>query len=158
MGRVSTKLISIVQLEEDSKAITLQAAIEEALFNNEFQIKQNLVGICSDNAPNMVSKKEEGGGLANLLQHEIPHLVIIRDFCHNVNLICQEALDTFPVDTLDLVKRICHHFGQSAHRRAHLINVEKEYFQNDQLVLETGKDPKNIFYKCLDTLRLDGHH
>ena len=61
--------------------------------NGALRLKK-LMGISTDHASNMISKKD--AGLTNRLSIEVPHLVVVHDLCHAMNLVLASCIESFP--------------------------------------------------------------
>jgi len=106
----ATKLITIVELEDLTTGEELYKRINASVFRNDPLIKQNLIGLCTDNASNMLSSKD--AGVSNRLMVDISHLVHVRDLCHCYNLIVEDALKVFPVYIIQFIKKTCSFFNK----------------------------------------------
>ena len=82
---IKTKLLNIIELGSVTTGEMLFNKIMKPIFEGEPSLKQNVVGLCTDNEAKMISSKNQG--LANRLIEEIPHLVHVRDIPHCYNLI-----------------------------------------------------------------------
>ena len=121
-----TKLVSILEIQSESTGEALYQKVAEEFKDKD--IKQNIVAICTDNEQTMISSKgsvvnPKGKGLANRLVNDLTHVIHIRDRCHLYNLICEDALKTFPVYILHFVKKVCAHFS-SAQRSNSLREIQ----------------------------------
>ena len=97
-----TKLVSIIEIGSESTGEVLYKKISEEFFTENEDLKQNILGICSDNESTMISSRDnvvnpKGKGVANRLINDMNHVIHVRDRCHLYNLICEDALKTFPV-------------------------------------------------------------
>jgi len=90
--------------------------IREELFADDTSISLNLIGICTDNASNMISSKD--AGVVNRLIQEIPHLIHVRDLCHCYNLIVNDALETFPAYIIQFIKDSCSYLNRGQRYQA----------------------------------------
>jgi len=123
-GKILNRLLSLEQINEDVSGQSLLSIVQNKIFNEdkEAYLRTNLVGICSDKGPNMISCKDKG--LLNRLQHLYKDILIVHDFSHAFNLVIAYALKTFPEKVLTLMKSICNHFSRSALRRSQFKQVQ----------------------------------
>jgi len=121
--KITTKLISILQLQSETTGAAIFAKIREA-FPSSLKLDNNLIALCTDNASKLI---ENGNlNLYNRLKAQIPHLIHIRDLCHIYNLIIEKALDeAFPYYVRQFLRQVSAHFS-TAQRRAKLIEVQIE--------------------------------
>ena len=110
-GNVVNTLIAISEVGASSTGKAIYDLINKDLFGLHPDLRKNLVALCTDNAPVMISTKD--AGLANRLQEELPHLKHVRDFCHCYNLVCESALTQFPLYIISFIRKICHWFSFS---------------------------------------------
>ena len=73
--------------------------------------KRNFMGISTDHASNMISRKK--AGVTNRLQSELSRILVIYDLCHAFNLILKECIKSFPVKYINIVEDIASTFSQS---------------------------------------------
>jgi len=111
-----TKLVAVIELQEDKTGLALYELVKKELFSNEDAdvLMNNCMGICSDQGSNIHSTKEKG--LCNRLRKDIPHLYLAFDFSHKYNLIAKVASKEFPDDRIKMIKNIAKHFSYSSQR------------------------------------------
>ena len=129
-GEFQTKLLSINELGSEATGESLEKIVMEEIFpkEKELLLKENLIGICSDKGPNMLSKEK---GLANRLVKKFKHVVAVHDYSHCFNLVVKYASLKFPQEIKDLVKSISTHFKRSSLRRAAFIKIQKDFGQDE---------------------------
>ena len=111
--RTVTKLLDLIQLEGCTKGKTLYDLIESSLFsgNEGKERKKNLMGISTDHTSNMISGKDKG--LTNRFEKDLPHLVVVHDICHALNLVLESCIESFPKDIKKIVSDIASMFSRS---------------------------------------------
>ena len=121
-----TKMLGIIKIKTSSTGETHYKLLKEEVFNGvlnyDHLLEKNLVGLCTDNAPNMISSDQ--AALANRLKNDYPHIVVVRDLCHLYDLICEEALKEFPLYVINFIKKVCSYFRGSAQRKACLSEIQ----------------------------------
>jgi len=118
----TNKVFAVIELGESGTGQSLYQKIRNELFGLYPELKQNLIGTCTDNASNMYSSK--GAGFINRLQEDAPHLTHISDLCHCYNLVCEAALEAFPKYIINFITNICSHFSRSSQRRYKLAEIQ----------------------------------
>jgi len=119
---LATKLITTIPITTFSTGEVLYNKIlSEVLL--DYDIQQNLMGICSDEGPNMMGKDK---GCCFRLKNLLPHIVIVKDFSHLFNNILKKALKAFPESVLNIITGISTHFNYSSQRRACLEEIQIE--------------------------------
>jgi hypothetical protein len=85
-----TQRLSIIELDSGSTRETKCKKVMDCLFDNDYDILFNLVGICIDSSANMISKEDKG--LTNRLQNLLPSLVHVANICHLANTVPYRAI------------------------------------------------------------------
>lgn len=128
---VVNTLVAILQEDTSYSGESLYNLVKNEIFDFKPELRQNLIAIATDNAPNMVSS--QGAGFTNRVIAEIPNVIHIRDFCHCYNLVCEKALTKFPYYIIQFVKNICIWFNHTQ-RTARLRAIQEQ--QNEHPVLD----------------------
>ena len=86
-GNIDTKLLKVIELGYTHTGEALYNLLKEEIFKHNPIIRNNLIGISTDNGSNMISNRElkvdpKGAGVVNRLYKETPNLIFIRDMCH----------------------------------------------------------------------------
>jgi len=152
----TTKLISIIQLEGSKTGETIYNLVVSLLFTGEDgeQRKKNCVGVCTDGASNMISTGN--ASLTSRLQQIIPHLVVIHDLCHVLNLILKDCINQhYPKEYVKIVKNICKKFTNSPKQvsllRQQMLNSQKGI--GDHKVLATKRFVETRWSSFQDALK-----
>lgn len=116
------KVLAVIELGTSGTGQNLYQKVKDELFSIYPELKQNLIGSCTDNARNMFSS--QGAGFINRLQEDVPHLVHVRDLCHCYNLVGEAALEAFPKYILSFITNTCAHFSRSSQRRCQLTEIQ----------------------------------
>jgi len=148
----ATKLIGLIELGKSSKGIVMYEKLKEFLFSGEGadSRKNNLMGISTDHAPNMMSSGS--AGLSNRLTAEIPHAIMIYDFCHALNITLKHSKRHFPQKYLKIVEEISSHFSypqSTASFKLFLTESQK----NKVLAIKNYVETRwSSFIECLDRI------
>ena len=144
----TTSFLGLLELGTSYTGETLYNLVTDFVFNrdNGDQIKANFMGICSDHASNMISGGSKG--LSERLRKDFPHIFVIHDYPHALNLIIKEALSKFPQPVLDSVREICTHFSNSPQRKAKFREVQKTL--GNQSTLETLRYVEHRWFSLRD--------
>jgi len=118
---VSNRIFSVNKLGESSDSKTLHNIVKEKLITDE-QIKNNMVGICHDNAATLIGANK---GLVTRMQKENSILFSLNDPCHSFNLVLKNALKQLPTEIPDFITSIHKHF-KSPQRKALLKKIQRE--------------------------------
>ena len=127
--KTQTKLIALIHMEESQTGLEIFKKLTNLLFTGPdgMERKKNIMGVASDRGSNMLSSKEVGGaGAANRLQAELPHIVLIHDICHALNLVLKSCIDSFPKEFTKIITKICTMFSQSPKQCAILKGIQKK--------------------------------
>jgi hypothetical protein len=136
-----TKLVGLLEMGESFTGQELYEKIDNYLFSGkdgELR-KRNLMGISSDHASSMISKGEKGA--TNRFTRDLPHLVVVHDYCHALNLALKDCLNNFPRQYIHIVEQISTHFSHSLKRAARLKMLIQKPAEN------TEKDSKILAIK-----------
>ena len=96
---------------------------EKVFFQDNAQIKQNLIGITTDRASTLIG---EENGLISLLKKEIAQNIFpLADPCHSLSLIIKHSLKVLPENIRIFISNI-HNYFTSPQRREKLKAVQKE--------------------------------
>ena len=130
-----TRLIGLIQMGENSTGEELYSKIHKFLFSGPDgeQRLQCCLGISSDGASNMISKLDKGA--ATRLKAENPHMVVVHDFCHALNLVLKDSLKTFPNSYLAIINDITSFFSRSPQRTARLRRIAGRSFNSKNLMI-----------------------
>lgn len=114
--KVSVKLLSVLEINSITTGETFHDMLNHHLLSQNEKIKNNLIGISTDNGRNMISStglavNPNGAGVINRLSKEIPSLIFVRDMCHIFNLIVEEATKQFPAYILQFLRGLCSYFN-----------------------------------------------
>lgn len=113
------KLLGLFKIEESKTGENLYNLIYEFLFSGPGELRiKNFMGISTDHASNMISKRESG--LTNRFSKKFDHLMIVHDLCHALNLCLMECIKQFPAKYLNLIKDISNTFSHSPQKAAKL--------------------------------------
>ena len=128
-GIIATKLLKVIELDLDQTGQMLLNLLNEEIFLDT-NIRQNLIGITTDNGSNMISSLDRkvdpmGAGLVNRLTKESESLIFIRDLCHAFNLVAQKAIEGLPKYIEQFIRKICS-FMNSGNRNARFKELQKE--------------------------------
>lgn len=158
--RTTTKLLSVLELEGSRTGETLHKFVENFLFTG-FQgrkRKNNLIGIATDHAPNMISERD--AGITNRYFQELPYLVITHDLCHALNLVFENAVEAFPNKYRRIVTKIASAFSRSPNKTANFKTFIKEVIKNKTEIVqimtekeEEEEKKEEINMKVLSILR-----
>lgn len=118
---VTTKLIAVLPVTTSSTGLTFFNSICSHILDGE-AIQNNFMGICSDEAGNMMGPQQ---GVCYRLQQRFKHIIVVRDFCHLFNGVFKKAIKAFPDKIISLIKDICTHFSDSIQRAACLQELQK---------------------------------
>ena len=133
--QTTTRLIGLIKMGENSTGEEICNKILKFLFSGpdgEERLKCCLE-ISSNGASNMISKLDKGA--ATRLKAENPHMVVVHDFCHALNLVLKDSLKTFPNSYLTIIDDITSYFARSAQRTARLRRIAKRDFNNKNLMI-----------------------
>lgn len=125
-----TRLLAVVEIGASSTGASLLELVQEEMFNNDYNIINNIVGICTDGGSNMIST--QGSGLSNRLQTFLPALIHVKDLCHAYNGIAKEATKCVPKFAVDFVKEVCGYINKSTQRQAAFRDFMLEKKKNDR--------------------------
>ncbi len=86
------KLLALVEMQGSSTEEKLFKLLDDLLFSSRASEKRtfNFMGIATDKASNMISKRD--AGLKNRLKEKHPHIYVVHDLFHALNLILQENI------------------------------------------------------------------
>ena len=132
--KTTTKLLGIIEMGDSYTGATLYETIQEFLFSGERGSlrKLNFMGISADHASNMISKLDAGA--TNRLKSELPHIEVIHDLCHALNLIQGDCISNFPKQYKKYVEKIAAAFSKSPQRAVKLKNLIKNVADRDDKV------------------------
>ena len=114
----TTKLLEIIEAGSVSTGEFLYGEVRK-IYSANTKLQNKLISICTDNGSNLISSKgievdPKGLGLVNRIKQELPHLVHVRDACHVLNLVIEEALTEFPMYIMYFIKGIFFFFFESS--------------------------------------------
>ncbi len=119
--------------------------------------KRNLIGLSTDHASNMISGGKAGA--TEILQKDIPHLVITYDLCHALNLIVQNCLESFPHEYRNIVSEISTRFSMSPLQAAQVktyLKDKDEAVPYDQTICSKWLDflPKHsgVYFRFISSI------
>jgi len=129
-GNIATKLLKIIELGYTHTGEALYNLLKEEIFKHNPIIRNNLIGISTDNRSNMISNRElkvdpKGAGVVNRLYKETPNLIFIRDMCHIYNLRIEKALDGFPCYVIQFIVKLCSYFN-TGNRSVRLKEIQSQ--------------------------------
>ncbi len=127
--KTKTKLIGLIAMGTSSSGKTVFDEVYKLLFSDKEgaeRRKQNFIGISTDAASAMISKKEAGA--TNRLLSQFEQLIVVHDYCHALNLVLEKSVLSFPEYYFTMVKKICSVFSHSPQKVAKL----KEYMSADE--------------------------
>jgi len=106
-----TKLIALFQLGKSGTGETLYNIITDLLFTGTGAEgrRKNFMGISTDGAAKMIGSGDKN--LASRLKKEIPHMIAVHDFCHALNLVLSNSLNSFPADYKKIIETISKTFS-----------------------------------------------
>lgn len=127
-----TSFLGLIELGTSYEGEVLYEKLTKFLFDRPggASIKKNLIGICSDHAPNMISDRvanqinPQGKGLCNRLKNDFPYIFVIHDYAHAFNLVIEEGVSKFPPHVIPMIDDICVHFSRSPQRKAELREIQ----------------------------------
>ena len=64
-------------------------------------------------------------GLIKLLTNEYPHIMVLHDISHMLNLVAKYALEDLPKGVVELVEEVSSHFNYSCQKRCLLNQIQK---------------------------------
>jgi len=115
-----TKLLALVEMQGSSTEEKLFKLLDDLLFSSRASEKRtfNFMGIATDKASNMISKRN--AGLKNRLKEKHPHIYVVHDLCHAFNLILQDCFKVFPQEYRNIIDDVSSTFSRSSRNSAKL--------------------------------------
>jgi len=105
--------------------------------------------IFTDGSSNMIIKK--GTVVTNRYETELPHLIVVQDYCHSLNLFLQDCLKKFPCKFIKIVEDIPPIFRYSATKTNRLVDFIKDKTADSKVerILKYVPTRWTSFYECL---------
>lgn len=121
---IKNKIVGVKYLSESSSGETMYNIVNEKLFDLDFDVKSNFIGLAHDLASSLTS---EAKGLISYLREDFEdrYLFDLEDPCHCLNLVIKKSLEELPNDLTDFISDIHSHFSNSPQRVAILHQVQK---------------------------------
>jgi len=113
--RPVTKLISVLPITISSNGQTIFDMLVDKVFVSD-EIKQNCMGIVTDDASNMTSEEK---GVSSRLKEMCNHIVIMKDISHALNNVFKKSLEAIPKTIVEIIRRITSLIFTKAHKEMH---------------------------------------
>ena len=117
-----TRLITIIPIEDSSTGEVIYKKIKREVLISE-QIRQNLLGIVTDEGGNMAGKYK---GISSRLKDDYKYILATKDFSHLYNTVYKWAKKAFPKPVRHIIKSIASHFSHSTQKKAKFFEKQKE--------------------------------
>ena len=136
---IEDRLIGLEKLGADSTSKTLLNTVKDKISMDNYRIKENLIGVTTDNANSLQGNHN---GMVTLLQTEQSSIFNLRDPCHCLSLVLKKS--PLPQDILQFIQKIFHHFTSPKKRfslasiqshTGHRVLMPKEYCSAKWLTL-----------------------
>ena len=128
LGQRATKIynqvIGVKKLGQSSNAQTFADIIKEKiLFNNNMEIKKNIIGLTTDRAQTLLGDQ---AGLITLLRKDFDQQIFhLPDPCHSLSLVIKHSLGMLPEEIRTFISDINNYFA-SPQRKEKLKAIQKE--------------------------------
>ena len=147
-----TKLVDFIELTGSCTGESLKKLLDERLFSGPGGLKRrnNLMGISTDGASNMISSKT--AGLTNRYKAETPYITVVHDYCHALNLVMKSCISRFPAKYTNIVSSVPEVFRHSSIKTYRLTQILGQNPDNEskiQTVLKYVPTRWTSFHDCL---------
>lgn len=112
---VRDEFVKLIEVS-DASAKGVYDAIIHFFNSHDIPYKQNLAGFASDGANVMFGSKHS---VKSLLEHDVPHLFVIKCLCHSLALCASYACEKLPNDVENLVHEVYNYMKFSSKRQNH---------------------------------------
>jgi hypothetical protein len=125
VGLVQSKLWRVLELPNADHLSIFEEI--ESLFRTCKIPYENLIGIGTDGAKNLIQENHDSHSLFALLLTRQPRLYGVRCICHSINLVSSHASDVLPSQIERLLRDVYNYFAYSYKTTANLSKVQEEF-------------------------------